>query len=150
MRPALALPVIGLVLTSCTGSPTTQKMPGPSAPVSVTPGTSAPVSLPCGSGAQKRVVGARHLIRGEIFGRPLMAPPARDHTNKILWSARNSGEGDLIVTASLNGDDLRVRRRVAGGPGPSIINLPKAGCWTFVLRWPGSHDLVAVRYIRSR
>jgi hypothetical protein len=42
-----------------------------------------------------------------------------------------------------------VQRRVQGGPGASIINMPRAGCWTFSLRWPGNHDVVAIRYIRG-
>ena len=33
-----------------------------------------------------------------------------------------------------------VLRRVQGGPGPSIINLPRAGCWRFTLRWARSVD----------
>jgi hypothetical protein len=80
----------------------------------------------------------------------MMSPPARDHTNKILWIATQAGPGDLVISASLNGYDLRVQRRVEGGPGPSIVNVPKAGCWTFSLRWPDNRDLVAVRYKRSR
>ena len=75
-----------------------------------------------------------------------MAPPARDHANKILWVAKNSAAGDMVISASLNGQDLRVQRRVEGGPGPSIINVPKAGCWTFSLTWPDNQDVVAVRY----
>ncbi len=81
-----------------------------------------------------------------MFGRPLLVPPAKDHTNKILWVDRKAGAADLLISASLNGSDLRVQRRVAGGPGPSIINVPKAGCWTFSLTWGDNHDVVAVRY----
>jgi hypothetical protein len=53
-----------------------------------------------------------------------------------------------VIYASLNGDDLRVQRRVEGGPGPSIINVPEAGCWSFSLTWADNHDDVAVRYRR--
>ena len=116
----------------------------------MTRGAAAQVSLPCDGGAQKRVVvGAEHKIEGAVFGRPLVSPPARDRSNKILWVAKHPGRDDLMVSASLNGTDLQVQRRVEGGPGPSIINVPRAGCWTFSLNWGSNHDVVAVRYDRS-
>ncbi len=152
MRAVLVVSVLTMTLTSCTGSPSAEKTPGPSPPVSSsTPQTTrspaATVSLPCNRGAQKGVVvGAEHKIEGAVFGRPLVSPPARDHTNKILWVAKQPGRDDLMVSASLNGTDLQVQRRVEGGPGPSIINVPKAGCWTFSLNWGSNHDVVAVRY----
>jgi hypothetical protein len=153
MRVVLVVCFIALVLTSCTGPPVVEQAPDASAPSSVssatTSGAARPVSLPCDGGAQKRVVGAQHRIVGAVFGRPLMAPPARDHANKILWVAEQLSARDLVVAASLNGTDLRVQRRVEGGPGPSIINVPRAGCWTFSLRWGDNHDAVAVRYSRS-
>jgi len=34
----------------------------------------------------------------------------------------------------------QVARRVGGGPGPSIINLPATGCWPFTLRWSDHTD----------
>ena len=151
MRAVLVVSVLTLALTSCTGSPSAQKTPGPSPPVSSsTPQPTrdtTPVSLPCNRGAQKLVVvGAEHKIEGTLAGRPLMSPPARDHNNKILWAAKQAGRDDLMVSASLNGTDLQVQRRVDGGPGPSIINVPRAGCWTFSLTWGSHHDVVAVRY----
>ena len=146
------VPVIAVVLTSCTGSTVVQKPSDTSAPTAVSSSTTsrgvAPVSLPCTGGVQKRVVGTRHSIVGAVFGRPLMAPPAGDHANKILWVAKRAGAADLVVSASLNGTDLRVQRRVEGGPGPSIINMPEAGCWTFSLTWDDNRDAVAVRYSR--
>ena len=151
MRAVLVVSVLTLALTSCTGSPSAQKTPGPSPPVSSsTPQPTrdaTPVALPCNRGAQKRlVVGAEHKIEGAVFGRPLVSPPARHRHNKILWVAKQPGRDDLIVSAALNGTDIQVQRRVEGGPGPSIINVPKAGCWTFSLSWGSNHDVVAVRY----
>jgi hypothetical protein len=152
MRVALAGSVIAIALTSCTGSPAAPTPEDAATSAARTPEGDAvpaePASLPCPAGAQVRVVGARNTIVGEVFGRPLTSPPSRDHQNKILWRAKHAGLGDLVISASLNGSDHRVQRRVEGGPGPSIINVPKAGCWTFSLRWPEGHDVVAVRYSR--
>jgi hypothetical protein len=38
---------------------------------------------------------------------------------------------------------------VNGGPGPSIIDLPAAGCWRLDLRWAGHSDTVDIRYARN-
>lgn len=38
------------------------------------------------------------------------------------------------------------RRTVGGGPGPSIIDMPTAGCWQFTLRWSGHTDTVDLPY----
>ena len=39
-----------------------------------------------------------------------------------------------------------VRRALPGGPGPSIIDLPAAGCWRLTLRWSGRSDVLDLRY----
>jgi hypothetical protein len=90
-----------------------------------------------------------------LFGYPLSAPPVRGRANKILWVSR-------IPAAP--GSDLRIRARrytagrpvgravsrvVAGGPGPSIVNLPAPGCWRLRLRWSGHVDTVDLRYRAS-
>ena len=82
-----------------------------------------------------------------LFGWPLTAPPAHDHQNKILRVARTSQGGDpLRIDARLAGSDDVVQRQVAGGPGPSVIDMPTAGCWRFDLVWSGHHDQVSVPY----
>jgi hypothetical protein len=40
-----------------------------------------------------------------------------------------------------------VHRRVEGGPGPSGVDLPRAGCWRLRLRWSGHTDRLDVRYV---
>jgi hypothetical protein len=45
--------------------------------------------------------------------------------------------GSLLIRATLNGTSHSATRDVTGGPGPSLINLPAAGCWTFNLSWSG-------------
>ena len=79
---------------------------------------------------------------------PLRAPPAADRNNKILWVAR-VGWGDLNIRATLESSDQTVTRSVAGGPGPSIIDLPSPGCWSFDLTWGTQHDHIQLEYVSS-
>jgi hypothetical protein len=72
-------------------------------------------------------------------------------SNKILWVFRvNQGEFTPLRTrATLDGANQTVTRQVAGGPGPSIIDLPAAGCWSVNLSWSGHHDHLTLRYSAS-
>lgn len=93
------------------------------------------------------VQGARGDIVGVLFGQPLTSPPpGGGRHNKILWVARVGGIGPLKIAAHLMGSDIAVVRRVDGGPGPSIINLPAAGCWRLDLSWSDFSDRVYLRY----
>jgi hypothetical protein len=87
-------------------------------------------------------------ILGVLFGRELNAPPAADRNNKILWVARVTGRpGEpLEITAVRDGTSEPVRRTVAGGPGPSIVDLPAAGCWRLTLTWSGHTDTMDLIY----
>ena len=82
---------------------------------------------------------------------PLHAPPLGNVNNKILWVSRvNQGPlAPLRIRATLNGTTQTVTRQVAGGPGPSIIDLPAAGCWSVNLSWSGHHDHLTLRYSAS-
>ena len=79
---------------------------------------------------------------------PLQVPPAADRNNKILWVSR-VGRGDLLIRATLMSSDETVTRSVAGGPGPSIIDLPSPGCWSFNLTWGAQHDHMQLEYVSS-
>jgi hypothetical protein len=76
---------------------------------------------------------------------PLVVPPARDRNNKILWVAR-VGSGSLHIRARLGGSGRAVRRTVGGGPGPSIIDLPRPGCWSLDLHWGEDRDRLWLGY----
>lgn len=98
-------------------------------------------------------IGDRGQLAALIFGDPLRSPPGRTRANKILWVAReplSPGGGDLRLRAQrMRGTHdvgRAVTRTVTGGPGPSIIDLPAAGCWRVVARWPGQHDQLDLRY----
>lgn len=88
-------------------------------------------------------------IVGVTFGQSLTSPPyPRGRQNKILWVARVSALGPLSVVASLMKSDIAVVQRVQGGPGPSIIDMPAAGCWRFDLTWAGYSDQLYVPYVK--
>ncbi|WP_240670215.1 hypothetical protein [Actinoplanes solisilvae] len=100
-----------------------------------------------GSGT-KHVYGERGDIMAILFGWPLTSPPAPDRGNKILWVSREPvGLGDqLKITAVLDGTDERAEQTVAGGPGPSLVDLPRAGCWHVTLAWSGRTDTMDLIY----
>ena len=102
------------------------------------------------------VTGRSGSIVAILFADPLEAPPPTTHANKILWVARadvpasaNLRIGAQRMVGARNVGD-RVSRVVKGGPGPSIINLPAAGCWRLALHWAGRSDTLDVRYVPKR
>jgi hypothetical protein len=79
----------------------------------------------------------------------LHSPVLQDRNNKILWVSKIpfTSYGPLVITASLAGGTRRVTVSVPGGPGPSIIDMPAPGCWTFHLNWSGHTDELKLRYV---
>jgi hypothetical protein len=73
-----------------------------------------------------------------------------DREKKVLWVAREpwTGATDLKIRAR-DGSDV-VERTVAGGPGPSGLELPHAGCWNLTLRWADKQDSLSLPYGASR
>jgi len=98
------------------------------------------------------VVGRAGRIAALVFGYPLLSPPSRVRANKILWVARISplSPSNLRISAQrMKGTGKLgrpVERLVVGGPGPSIIDLPAAGCWRFTLAWSGRADSLDLNY----
>ena len=104
--------------------------------------------------AMPYVLGARGDIIAVLWAQhdPLISPAPQNRNNKILWVSK---------TPDLTGDNLQITARrliggtaagpvqqriVMGGPGPSIIDMPAAGCWQFTLRWAGHTDTVDLAY----
>jgi hypothetical protein len=90
-----------------------------------------------------------------LWAYPLLSPPPKTHNNKILWVSRVPTNGsNLLISAQRmvgsEGVGPAVQRQVAGGPGPSIINLPLAGCWRLRLRWSGHVDTMDLDYVQNR
>ncbi|MFG2071190.1 hypothetical protein [Nonomuraea maritima] len=95
------------------------------------------------------VLGDQGDIAAVVFGDPLLSPPGKDYSNKILWVSRVSQDGDpLRIEARLDGSGEPVMREVRGGPGPSGVDLPQAGCWHLTLRWSGHVDTLRLRYVK--
>jgi hypothetical protein len=94
------------------------------------------------------VLGRDGDLLGVLFGAPLRAPPAADRANKILWVSRTEvTPGDpLRIAARLDGGTETADREIAGGPGPSIVDLPRAGCWRLTLSWSGHTDTLDLTY----
>jgi hypothetical protein len=165
MRRAVPTFVMAFALTACTDgpgdAPPTPAQDGMSqAQDRAESATPARKSLPCPAAPQRELVGRRKSIVGHSFGwpEPFRSPPRVDRRNKILWELQRPGAvadtADLLITASLNDSEEVVHRRVEGHatPGrtrPSIIDVPKPGCWTFSLTWGAERDAVSVRYKNS-
>jgi hypothetical protein len=90
-----------------------------------------------------------------LWADPLLSPRPTDHNNKILWVSRvKSGSySDLRISAQRMIGSAKVGspvgRKLIGGPGPSIIDMPAAGCWRFTLRWSGQLDTLDLRYVAN-
>jgi hypothetical protein len=79
----------------------------------------------------------------------LHSPALQDRSNKILWVSRIpfAATNPLVITATLAGGTRTVTLSVPGGPGPSTIDLPAPGCWTFHLSWSRHTDELKLRYV---
>ncbi|MET7708632.1 hypothetical protein [Micromonospora sp. NPDC005413] len=106
-----------------------------------------------GDARAPHVFGAKGDIVAVLFAHPLRLHRKDGSNNKILWVARAAttspdptSPATLVITATLDGTDTRVTREVAGGPGPSIIDMPQDGCWHLDLRWSGHTDTMDLVY----
>ena len=93
------------------------------------------------------VLGDSGDIVAILFAQPLTSPPSADHNNKILWVSPEADGSSLHITATLQDGSTTVTREVEGGPGPSIIDLPKSGCWHFDLQWADTSDTLDLAYV---
>jgi hypothetical protein len=99
-------------------------------------------------------LGRESSIAAILFKYPLLTPPSTSARNKILWVSHVPADGSplLIEAQRMIGNrqiGAPVRRQVDGGPGPSIVNLPVAGCWRLSLRWSGHRDSLDVTYVTN-
>ncbi|WP_250038299.1 hypothetical protein [Paractinoplanes maris] len=93
------------------------------------------------------VLGANGDLLAVVFGSPLSSPPSPGRNNKILWVSRQPVDGDpLVITAKLDGTGDQAEQQIAGGPGPSIVDLPRPGCWRLDLTWSGFTDSMDLVY----
>ena len=69
-----------------------------------------------------------------VFARQLVAgssPRADGTNNKVLWVAKGSPSNFLVAGIPPGG----TQPAVTVNGGPSIVDAPAAGCWTFRLTW---------------
>lgn len=105
--------------------------------------TPADVAMPHVMGEAGNIVAILWASRDALH-----SPALQDRNNKILWVSRIGLAGDpLVIKATLAGGTRTATVSVPGGPGPSIINLPAPGCWTFHLSWSGHTDELKLRYV---
>jgi hypothetical protein len=83
-----------------------------------------------------------------VFGDPLASPPVAGRNNKILWVVRGGSTTDMAVTAHLEGSDLTATMSIPAGP--SIVDMPAAGCWRLDLdvKGRGLHDSISLRWVK--
>jgi hypothetical protein len=107
------------------------------------------------SGPKPRIpyaVGSTGAIVAVIFGWPLKSPPAAGRNNKILWVPRRTAKTIApfwIRLQLMNGTQMvgaPIRKIIATGPGPSIVDVPTAGCWRSTLSWSGRRDTLDLEY----
>lgn len=100
-----------------------------------------------GDSSMPHVMGERGEIVAALFGHPLTVSRPEGPSNKILWVSRVPyPTGDLVIQAKLDGTEVTESRKVQGGPGPSIIDLPRPGCWHLTLTWPEHTDTMGLVY----
>jgi hypothetical protein len=108
--------------------------------------------------AMPYALGAHGDIVAVLWARhdPLATPAQPGRANKILWVSKLPlalGTPLEITAQQLIGGTLVgavQHRTVAGGPGPSYIDMPTAGCWQFTLRWSGHVDTLDLPYAAGR
>jgi hypothetical protein len=91
------------------------------------------------------VTSERGDLIGVVFGYPLKSPRVKpnDGNNKILWVSQEHA-GQIEVYAQLVGSSQVVDIGLVD-LGPSIIDVPKPGCWHLTLNglgWTDTIDLV--------
>lgn len=111
------------------------------------------------AGAQNNPDGLPYVVAippsaaGFIFGYPLRAGHPQSPTNKILWVVGLPRNGSPLEVSGrpLNATTPSIHQTqlADSGPGeiyPSIIDVPKPGCWRFDLSWAGNHTAVDLEY----
>jgi hypothetical protein len=102
------------------------------------------------------VLGAAGKITAILWADPLLSPQPKSHNNKILWVARVTTNiySNLRISAQRMIGSTKVgspvTHKLIGGPGPSIIDMPAAGCWRFTLHWSSERDTLDLRYASNR
>lgn len=148
-RPRGNLVLVLLVLASCTPSSGPQAHASPAIPVKSLAGGCAGTVLtdaippawaqggwtpPQGPWTVPWAIGTGGDAVAYVFATQLVAgsgPRADGSNNKILWVVRHAPTGFNVEAHPLGAD----QPVIPIAAGPSIVDLPTAGCWTFHLTW---------------
>jgi len=138
------------------------------------PGAHAHAGSACGSTVQKgplpawaragfsatarvpHVLGRSGAIVAILFKYPLQAPPPTGQNDKILWVSRlpYTWRTTLRITAQRMKETqpvgAPVQTNIKGGPGPSLVNLTRPGCWRLALHWASHTDTLDLQYQPGR
>lgn len=148
---AVVLAVTGILAGVVLSQPRGHSVAGPSAVSACAPLQDGPPPVWARSGFTGTVYPPHATSRSgdvvAIVWGQLAAPPAADHNNKILWVARGDGGSfEMTVTAHLEGTDRVVTQSIP--VGPSIVDMPAAGCWRMDLQIGNRHDEIALRWTK--
>jgi len=154
MRSALAVLALAVGATMVAAAPGTSSSRLPAIPCEAQVQMGALPTWARGGFSDPRiphVVGRSQRIVAILFGYPLRSPPRRQRRNKILWVPRRTPDASPLWIRARRMSGYTpigspVNRKVSGGPGPSIINLPTPGCWRLRVRWSGRADSLDLRY----
>jgi hypothetical protein len=87
-----------------------------------------------------------------LWAHPLRSPQSPRYANKILWVSHLPVNGSPLLIRAQRMEGTRgvgkpVRAAVAGGPGPSYVDMPSPGCWRLTLTWSGYRDNLDLNYV---
>jgi len=176
MRLLACLPLLVALAACGSTAPSQSPSPGATAPLTATaeasqaPPASAASPGPCESTvdmgvlptwaragftnpepAMPHVMSRAGDIVAILFGYPLSSPPRADINNKILWVQQAGPIAPVDISAQRMAGGTTVgapvERRLDGGFGPSIVDLPDAGCWRLTLAFAGRTDTIDLEYM---
>jgi hypothetical protein len=83
-----------------------------------------------------------------LFNYPPVSATEPGQGTKILWKSRLPQEPmqPLRIEATLDGSTTTLIREIPGGAGPSLVQLPTAGCWRLALSWSGHQDRMTLQF----
>jgi len=116
----------------CAGTVLTDAVPPTWAQDGWTHTKGTPWGVPWALGTQSSTVAyvfATQLVAGT-------SPRVNGTSNKILWESRDNPSGAAVTVEGRPLGQSQPVVTIAGGP--SIVDVPTAGCWTFRLSWSAS------------
>ena len=153
------------LIAGCTGG----RPADTTSPAAASPGAASaePAALPCRSTVTRDALptwarggfsddgsGVPHVFseNGDLIAVLFNYPPASStepgEGTKILWKSRLPQEPmqPLRIEAIPDGGTAALTREILGGAGPSLVQLPTAGCWRLALSWSGHRDRIMLQF----